>query len=243
MRNGTLKSLLLLFFCLASWFCDAQNIDLKYIEFAANKVVMHYDLLDSVEGRSYSVRLYSSVDGFLNALEKINGDAGLEVKSGKNKKLEWAASEELGASFEGRVALEIRARIFIPFINTESIDKSKTYKRHRKYNLTWSGGTPQNILNFDLIKGDKKVYTFPNLSNVGHSTFEFTNYIRPGKNYRFRISDSKNKEEVVFTQTFRIKRKVPMLLKVIPGFVIAAGVYLVTSKKAINDDITDPPLK
>jgi hypothetical protein len=223
----------------------AQTIKIRSVEYLDKKVVLYYDLLDSLEGRAFSIRLYFSSDGYLNPLAKVSGDVGLEIKSGKNRKIVWALSEELPPDFSGKVALEIRGRLFIPFIQTESINSYKVFKRKRKYQLTWSGGTPQNVLNFDLMKGDKKITTFPNLANVGHHTFEFPIHIRPGKGYHFRISDTKNKDEVVVTNTFKIKRKIPLLVKSIPLMAMGYGISILTGKSPVpfsDDDIDGPPL-
>jgi hypothetical protein len=233
--------------CLFGWTSftvQAQQIELRAIEFAKNKMVIHYDLVDSVEGRFYSIRLYSSADGFLNAVQKIIGDAGLEVKPGRDKKIEWALGEELGTSFEGKLAVEVRGRQFIPFISADNINAYKVFKRKRNYNLTWSGGTPQNILNFDLMRGDKKVMSFPNIANVGHHAFEFPAYVKPGRNYHFKISDSKNKEEEVKTNTFRIKRKVPLVVKALPAIALGALVYVIATNKSSGGEepIADPIL-
>jgi hypothetical protein len=222
--------------------CQGQSIELKFVEIKQNKVVVHFDILDSLEARFYSIRAYSSADGFLNPLEKISGDVGLEVRPGKNKTITWAASEELNTTFKDKISLEIRGRIFIPFINTESINQYKIFKRKREYELTWKGGSPQNVLNFDLYKGDKKITSFANLSNVGHHTFVFPGHAKPGKDYRFKISDAKNKEEVVFTNQFTIKRKVPLLLKVVPLLAVgvALNILLQSDSTPVESDIGDP---
>jgi hypothetical protein len=226
--------------------CFAQSIEIKGIEFRDSKLVIDYDLLDSLEGRFYSVRVYSSTDGFLNPLTKIMGDEGLEVKPGRDKTIAWAFKEELPPGFDGKVSVEVRGRIFVPFIGVAGINHYKVFKRKRKYNLTWTGGTAQNVLNFDLYNGEKKVHTFPNLANVGHYAFEFPPHIKPGKDYRFRISDTKNKEEVVYTESFRIKRKAPLLLKIIPTLVVgyAAYFFLQSGKKGAPPDngLGDPLL-
>jgi len=243
MNNKLIKIL-----CLFGWMIaaacatKAQSIELRSIEFVKNKMVIHYDLVDSVEGRFYSIRLYSSADGFLNAMQKILGDAGLEVKPGKDKRIEWSLGDELGTTFEGKVAVEIRGRQFIPFINTEGINVYKVFKRKRSYDLTWSGGTPQNILNFDLMKGDQKVMSFPNIANVGHHAFEFPTYVKPGKNYHLKISDSKNKEEEVKTTAFRIKRKIPLVVKALPVIALGVGVYFIATHKSSGGEepIGDP---
>lgn len=220
---------------------NAQHIELKSIELKEDKLQLHYDLLDSLEDRFYSIRLYSSADGYLNPLTKIMGDAGLEVRPGKDKIVSWAIREELAPDFNAKVSIEIRAKIFVPFISTESINQYKVYKRKRKYNLTWKGGTPQNILNFDLYRNEEKITSFPNLANVGHHELELPTHIKPGKNYRFRISDVKNKDEVVYTDTFKVKRKIPLVMKVIPGLMIGSVIYLLLNQSTEDADIPEAP--
>lgn len=216
----------------------AQTIEIKSVQLQGELLTVNYDLLDSVEGRSYSIRMYSSYDGFLSPLEKVTGDIGLEVKTGKNKTISWQVLNELPASFGGKIAVEIRARIFVPFIITNAINQYKVFKRKRKYNITWSGGTPQNVLNFDLYHDDKKIHTFPNLANVGHYSLEFPVHIKPGR-YKFRISDAKNKDEVVYTTEFKIKRKYPLLLKVLPVAVIGTGIYYLVTRDT-DDGLPGP---
>jgi hypothetical protein len=226
--------------CLITSLSHGQHLDLKYAEFKDDKLVVHYSLTDSVAGRFYSIRLYASKDNFLNPLEKVAGDIGLEVKPGPDNKISWDARGELGPSFDGKVSLEIRGRVFVPFINTESINQYKVFKRGRKYNVTWSGGSPQNILNFDLYKGESKVATFPNLANVGSYSLQFPTHIRPGSDYRFKISDTKNKEDIVYTHSFKIKRKVPLLLKAVPVLLVGSGLYVLLQPTSVEPDLPLP---
>ena len=217
----------LLCFCVLSLSVTlhAQQFVIKRVELANQQVIVHYDLLDTVSGRTYSMNVYASNDNFINPLQKISGDVGLEVKPGNNKTFAWDAKAELGENFSGSVSLEIRGKLYIPFVRFSGFDEYKTIKRLKPYEITWSGGSPQNILNFDLYKGDKKVTTFPNVANVGHYKMTLPKDVKPGKNYRLRISDTKNKEDVVYTGLFTVKRKTPLLLKVLP--VLAVG-YLAT---------------
>lgn len=241
-----LHRLLSFIFLVSSFFVkfpsDAQDLKLKHVEFKDNKLVIYYSLADSMIGRFYTVRLYASKDNFLNPLEKVTGDIGLEVKPGAENKIIWDIREELGTSFDGRISLEIRGRYFVPFINTESISQYKTFKRKRKYDITWTGGTPQNILNFDLYNGEEKIFTYPNIANVGNYSLEFPVHIRPKKNYRFRISDTKNNEDVVNTSAFTIKRKVPLLMKAVPLLLFGSLIYKVLQSNTGDPDLPRPIL-
>lgn len=220
----------------------AQSVDVRNIELSEGTVNITYNLNDSIVGRYYTVRLYSSEDNFLNPLVEISGDVGMEVSPGHGRVLTWHAQDELGSSYDGKLSLELRARVYIPFINVDSFDDIKTLTRRRKENLTWSGGRSNNILNFNLYRGEEKVTTLSNIANVGHYELELPVHIKPGKGYYFLISDIKNKDEVVRTSQFRVKRKVPLLFKVLPAFAIAGASTLLAPEVGGSTEIPDPIL-
>lgn len=201
----------------------AQEFTVKRVELADQKVIVHYDLTDSVKGRTYSITVYQSNDNYLNPIKQVSGDIGMEVKPGNNKKFSWDAKTELGENFNGSVALEIRGKLYIPFVRFDGINEYKVIKRLKPYDITWSGGTSQNILNFDLYRGDKKVLTIPNVANVGHYKLILPKDVKPGKDYRFRISDTKNKDEVVYTGLFAVKPKTPLWVKLLPVLALGYG--------------------
>ena len=204
---------------------NAQQFNIKKVELSADKIFVYYDLLDTVSNHTYTMNLFSSKDNFISPLQKVKGDIGLEVRPGANKKIEWSAKEELGVDFkEGNISLEVKGRLYIPFIRFDG--NYETFKRGKKYEITWTGGTQQNILNFDLYQGTKKITSFPNIANVGHYTLVIPNSIKPGKEFRFRISDTRNKDQIVNTKEFSIERRVPLVYKIVPPILVGVGAYL-----------------
>jgi hypothetical protein len=217
----------------------AQDFAIKRVEVAGNDINLYYNLLDSVAHRTYTITLYSSKDNFISPLEKVFGDVDLEVKPGENKKITWHAKEELGADFDGKVSLEVRGRRYIPFVRLDG--NYHTMKRLKNYQFTWTGGTEQNILNFDLYRNGSKVTSFPNIANVGHHTIQLPQDIKSGKGYTFKITDTKNKDQIVNTAPFVVKRKVPLLLKGIPILALAAIIPSLTSSSKKSSDIPAAP--
>lgn len=217
----------------------SQDFKVNRVELAAGKVNIYYDLIDTT-ARGYTINVYASRDNFIAPLQKVTGDAGLEVKAGKAKKIVWDAPAELGPDFDGKVAVEVRGRVYIPFVRFERFEEYKAIKRGKPYNISWTGGTPQNILNFELYKGEKKVSTFTDIANTGKYKLTLPTSVKPGNNYKFKITDSKNKDEIVYTSNFTVKRKVPLLLKVIP--VLGLGVLAATLGGASKGakEIIDP---
>jgi hypothetical protein len=207
---------------------SAQDVNIKRIELENANVFIYYDLTDTTRGRLYSVNLYSSRDNFINPLTKVSGDFGIEVLPGSDRKISINAVEEFGPSFEGKVSFELRAKVYIPFIRMEGFGKK--FKRGKPYEIHWTGGRPQNVLNFDLYKGDTKVQTFANIPNAGKYNLVFPTDTRPGT-YKFRISDGKNRDEIVNTTPFTISRKIPLAYKIIPVFVAGGVIYILTKPK------------
>jgi hypothetical protein len=224
---------LALFLLLSAPFISAHSQDFAITQFelAGDKLIISYNLIDTAKGRRYTVAAYSSRDNYLSPLQKVTGDAGLEIAPGVNKKIIWNAKEEFGAEFSGRVSVEIRGRMYVPFVKLTDFADYKVRKRGVPFVVTWTGGTRQNVLHFDLYKGDTKVWTQPGVGNTGHYELTIPTNVKPGSGYRFKISDSKNKDDVVYTEVFTIKRKVPLLLKAIPVVAVGAVAYIVLKPK------------
>ena len=232
---------LFLFVLINGWNVCAQEFAIKMVEMTADQVILHYDLIDTTRNRTYTIYVYSSRDDFLTPLTKLSGDAGLEVKPGLHKKIVWNSKEELGATFEGDIDLEIRGRVYIPFIHLVGFEDAKVRKRKVPFIVKWSGGSRQNILNFQLYKGEKLVHTFPNAPNESQYKITIPTSVKPGKDYYFKISDSKNSEQVVITSKFDVKRKIPLVLKAIPIAGIGVLIYFLTGSDNEPKDLEGPP--
>jgi hypothetical protein len=228
---------------LACAFAKAQEFAIKKVEIATDKVFIFYDLVDTVSSRTYTVNLYSSRDSYVSPLQKVQGDLGLEVKPGRNRKITWNAKEELGAEFEGKVGLEVRGKLYIPFIRFQGFKDHVVRKRGVPFDIVWSGGRASSLINFELLKDDKLVTVPQNnvAATVGKATIRIPKNVKPGYNYRFRIVDSKNKDDVVYTDAFRVKRKIPLALQILPVLAVGYAAYAITNKSSGGPpEIADP---
>jgi hypothetical protein len=211
----------------------AQDISIQQIEFEGQTITFSYSLSDTTRGRTYAVNLFSSKDNFTNPLQKVSGDIGIDIVPGI-KKIVWNAGEEFGATFQGAVSFEIRSKVYVPFIRLQGFEK--TQKRGVPFDVTWTGGRPHNILRFDLLQGDERIATFSNIANSGHCTLTIPSNVRFGENYRFRIYDPKNGEDVVYSSHFTVTRRIPLLFKVLPGALLAGAGYLIWNSASGSDE-------
>ena len=206
----------------------AQEIQITNVNLAGNNVEIHYNLLDERIDRSYIINLYTSKDNFIQPMDLVSGDAGIDIAVGDNKKFVWNAKEELGEEFDGSVSLELKGNYYVPFITLDGLEEGKIFKRGKSNDFIWSGGRGDNVLNFELYRGNNLVKSFEERPNVGNTSISIPRKVKPGSGYRFRISDSNNRDEVVFSNTFSVKRKYPLGAQLGVAFVVGVGLgYLI----------------
>ena len=220
-----------------------QEVTISKVELLSNgDVVIHYNLVDENTERRYALYLYASTDNFIQPLELVEGDVGVNLAIGERKKIIWHAKDELGADFVGGLSLELKGNLYVPFISMDSFEDYKVFKRGKAYDLSWTGGRPDNILNFELYQGNNKIKVFEERPNVRNTTLVIPKDVKPGE-YRFKISDSRNQDEVIFTSNFQIKRKVPLAVTIGSGVVVggAAVALIQLLGTGEEDKIGDPP--
>lgn len=225
---------------LVSVAASAQTIAVKEVELAGEKIIVHYDLEDSNPGTEYHISLYSSWNNFQAALVKVTGDVGTEIRSGTDKKIEWHALEELGP-FKGRLSLEVRARLHMPIVKAINISSRDKFKRNKTHNITWTTSN-NNMVNIELYNGNNRVTGEFSQPNNGRFSLLIPSHARPGKNYTLRITDAHNQNESVVSGSFRVVRKVPLVLKVVP--VVAAGALaslFIGNSAGGSNTIPNPP--
>lgn len=234
-----MKQLLLISALTISLVSSAQRVVIKKIELAGEKIVVNYDLEDSNPQNEYKLDLYASKDNFATPLTKVSGDVGPEVKPGINKKIEWSVREELGG-YKGRITLEIRGRVYIPFVKLLNFNPKGSYKKGKSYTLNLKAGNT-NPIHVELYKGSQRISGEMNHPNSGSYILTIPASAKPGKDYRIKITDSKSSEDLIYSPLFQVKPKVPMLLKIGAGALVAGGAVVALGGGAGSDDIPLPP--
>lgn len=222
---------------------NSQSITIQSIAVGEGKVMLNFSLEDSDPSRRYTLRLYSSIDNYVQPLEKVSGNIGVDQRVGGGKQIIWDARAEQDSSFNDYVAFEIRAFIYIPFIEMGNLSDFETFKRGKSYTLSWSGGRGDNVLNFELLKAGKKTgIVFNGIANIGTYEMTLPKNTKPGRDYSFRIADQHNNDEVVFTNPFKVKAQIPLIAKVAGGAVLAAaGIIIYNIIEKNNSDPQEIP--
>lgn len=235
----------LFFLLLLPFLGRAQSANITKVEFAGDEVIISYTLESPNTGNRFLMSLYSSKDNFSVPLTKVKGDVGQEVKPGENQII-WNIRQELG-NYKGRLSLEVRGRVYVPFVKLQNFLTTAAYKRGKLYDVLWKPGNA-DPLNIELYKGDQRVQGSMAQPNNGSFTLNIPSHTAPGGDYKLKITSTRSNDEVIITPLFRIKPKVPFLLKVfVPLAVIGGGAaaFMGGSKDAgsgtTNSDLPVPP--
>lgn len=227
-KNQIIGTLTVLWLFFTFHLCSGQQVVVESVKLIDRDVHIEYRLLDEDVSSKYTLNLYSSVDDYIQPLKAVDGDIGVDIPVGGNKKIIWRAGEEFGEDFQDFVSLELKGKLYVPFISLQGFDELEKIKREQVQNVTWQAGRGSNVLRWDLYNNkDELVYTFTNVANVGNYELEIPKEVPPGKGYYFKIADQDNSEEVVYTPNFMIKRKIPLFLKVAAGGALVGLVYVI----------------
>ena len=237
--------IILFFVACVTHYGFSQNVDIDFIELVGRNVVVHYNLDDGANSsRQFLVQLYSSQDNFTTPLTRVSGDFGSEVTAGIDKKIVWDITKELG-SFKGNVALELRGRVYVPFVKIKDIDEDQIFKRGKNYPVNWTSGNLSGQVNIELFNAaGERIWGENNVPNVGKFDWYVQGNIKKGKNYKLKFTNAKDRNDVVYSLPFIIKPKIPLLVKVAGVLAIAVGIEVLSSNAKSNSEakpLVGPP--
>jgi hypothetical protein len=219
----------------------AQKVTIKKLEQAPTELNIYYDLEDSERNRTYLVQLFSSVDNFSKPLEIVSGEVGIDIKPGINRKIVWGINKELGSTFIGDVQLEIRGKLYVPFIQVNNTEKNRVVKRALPTEFSWAGNTDNKMLTFNLFRNEQFVAQVASVPNTGQAEITLPPKTKPGDGYYLMISDATNHANAVKTETFHVKERIPLLLKFVPVAVVGTIIVILLPDK--KPDTVGSPLE
>ena len=93
----------------------AQKIENVHPEVTQDKIHIYYDLVGLPAAQAVIVQVYVSTDGGItygDALKSVNGDVGLVMGPGENRRITWDVFEEADALVSESVKFKVKADLF-----------------------------------------------------------------------------------------------------------------------------------
>jgi hypothetical protein len=195
----------------------SQEIKNLTMRIEGDQIMINYDLI-GIPTEAYRVTFYSSYDDYRNALTKIAGDVGLEVKAGSNRKAVWNVKEELG-EYTGNIQVKVSVK-HIPLLEFGPITK---IKRGKVNTMVWQSDARTENLEFLLFHGGQMVSNLGKVANSGEWSWNISRKTKPGEGFQIKAI-ALGRSSV--TNEFRISRKIPTIVKILP-FLGAGGLVAV----------------
>ncbi|MCG8307911.1 MAG: GPI anchored serine-threonine rich family protein [Cytophagales bacterium] len=216
-----------------------QELDSVSMEFREGKIIVHYDFLDGEEDEIYELYLYGSHDNFSEPLQFTTGDVGKNIRIGAGKIIYWDAKTELG-NFKGDFSLKIKGSTYVPLVSFENIHPRLKIKRGEVFEIKWDVNTKDDQVLLKMQRNGVPIVEPFLIENTGSYRWEVPSKLKAGKGYSIQILDNKNLIKEETSESFSVKRSIPLALKIIP-VALAAGAtaYLVTKKT--DQGIPGPP--
>ena len=101
------------------------------------------------------------------------------------------------------------------------------FKRGNALQVRWTGGNPDDEYALDLFDGRFHYRHIGELKNSGTYPWIIPKDVKPGKEYKFKLTNTNDFGEFAYSRTFIIKRRVPVAVWIVPGALIVGGaVYM-----------------
>jgi len=121
---------------------------------------------------------------------------------------------------------------------------STVVKRKNPITIRWIGGNMDDTYYLELYSEGIYIKQIAVLDNVSEFNWEVTKDINGGKEFQFKLVNSRFFGDFTFSESFQIKNRIPRAFWIAPAVVFAGGVYLIIdliSNKDKNSEEQDLP--
>ncbi|MEQ1584272.1 MAG: hypothetical protein ABL895_00210 [Cyclobacteriaceae bacterium] len=103
------------------------------------------------------------------------------------------------------------------------LSEVKAFKRGKEYSIKWSGGQADQMIKIELYNHAEKVQSWDETLNNGELDIKLNSKLKLGKGYSFKILAG---GDVVSSQDFQIKRKIPLAITISTAIIVPTVVIL-----------------
>ena len=224
-RNSDVFGFCLFTFMIGS--LQAQRIENIDVQLVNENIILSFDLLPQESiAEKYDLAITSSIDGHKKPLQVKNGSVS-DVAPKNRLQYTIDGIQNLG-DFKGEVKFRIKATLTYSPLRILSPKDKISVKKGKTLELSWAGGNNTSEYNIELYKSNVLSTTIESKNSSKKSNWKVPKNFRTGNDYKIKIAVDGKENQSVFTKQFTIKRKIPILIKVMP-LVVAGGVFALIS--------------
>jgi len=228
-----------LLFLTSITFVEGQELDSISMTFENGMVVVRYDFLNGEAGEDYELYLFGSHDNFSEPLQHTTGDVGKKIQLGSGKVIYWDAKKELG-NFKGDFSLKIKGTKYIPLVTFQNIHQDLKIKRGESFDIRWDRSTKADQVLLQMRRYGVPIEDPITVDNTGIYSWHVPREFKAGKGYTIQILDTQNLIKEETSESFTIRRKMPLAYKLIPVVAVLSGAAIYFTQGE-DSGIPNPP--
>lgn len=213
----------------------AQQVSNVRAESKGDIIYVFYDLNGSMQNQKYKVSLYSSHNNLEEPLALVSGNIGDTITAGTDKKIEWQAKSEL-SRYNGEITFEVQATLVYSPLVLSMPQTTKTFKRAKTHTFAWNGGVADEKIRLELFDGNTRVAETEDINNKKEHGWKIPSNIKPGDNYRLKVTTVNHPENYSLSNRFTIRRRYNWLVKLIPVAVIGTAIAYPVIKNLVEEE-------
>jgi hypothetical protein len=196
-----------------------QSLHIDLLQFYKEQAIITYSIL-GINDTPCSIKIFSSIDNFKAPLNFATGDVGEDVDPGDNKKIVVDIKKEFG-DYAGEITFQIVCK------PAEYLLVRKSFRRGKLYKLRWGiNNNSIKTIRIELLNNAReKVWEAVGVKNSGSYNWKIPRDIKNG-DYRLRFTGIENENKTTLTNSFQIKPKIPLLVKVVGGALVGSLVFI-----------------
>ncbi|WP_119844905.1 Ser-Thr-rich GPI-anchored membrane family protein [Reichenbachiella sp. MSK19-1] len=203
---------------------QAQSINNVQVQVDGDDINISFDLkFKSSIQEKYDIEIFSSRDNYATPLAVKDGK--LKDVAAVNARLTYVVDGAIVfEEFKGDVNFQIVATMVYAPIVIDTPSKPSKHKKGSMVQVKWHGGIEDEKFSVDLYKNGVKQETLDANNEYGTYSWVMPRKQKKGK-YKLAIQSDSNSSNRAFSPEFKIKSKVPFIVKVLPVLAAGAAAY------------------
>ncbi|PIB36343.1 hypothetical protein BFP72_13530 [Reichenbachiella sp. 5M10] len=205
---------------------QGQSLENVQVQVDGDDINVSFDLVYKTSlQEKYDIEIYSSRDNYTEPLKIKEGELK-DVPALNRRHTFILDGMENFAEFKGEIDFQIIATMVYSPVIIDRPFESQSYKRGRMVEVKWHGGIENETFAVELFKNGVKMETLEENNQYGSYNWAMSSKQKKGK-YQFAIQSEKNMQNKVLTPEFKVKSKVPFIVKALPVLAAGAAAYFI----------------
>lgn len=223
---------------------QAQKVENAAAQIVEEDLIITFDLMpkESIH-ELYQITIMAHFGNVTKEMQVKEGSLS-DVRPGNRLQFVFSGEENF-KNIKGEVDFSITAKMTFSPIRFISPEKNGSGKKGKPMDIKWKGGLEEDNYSIDLLRKGQLVSTIETQIEPPAHIWDIPKSTKAGSKYKFMLKSNTNPAQSIISGEFRIKRKIPLVVKVLPAAVLIGVGYILLKDSGSGseggDSFPNPP--